>query len=89
MWFIGINPDDELPDGSLLSKFRTLHLGDTTLDDILTEIVRQCIAKEIIKESSGISLDTTHIEANTTKKVPKRIMKQLAKKDLQSGRNRG
>jgi len=80
MWFIGINPDDELPDDSLLSKFRTLHLGDTTLDDILTEIVRQCIAKEIIKESSGISLDTTHIEANTTKKVPERIMKQLAKK---------
>ena len=80
MWFIGINPDDELPDGSLLSKFRTLHLGDTTLDDILTEIVRQCIAKGIIKESSGISLDTTHIEANTIKKVPERIMKQLAKK---------
>ena len=46
----------------------------------LTEIVRQCIAKGVIKESSGISLDTTHIEANTTKKVPERIMKQLAKK---------
>lgn len=23
MWFIGINPEDELPDSSLLSKFRT------------------------------------------------------------------
>lgn len=80
MWFIGINPDENPPDASLLSKFRTLHLGDTTLDDILTEIVRQCIEKGIIKESSGISLDTTHIETNTTKKVPERIMKQLAKK---------
>jgi len=80
MWFIGINPDDELPDASLLSKFRTLHLDDATLDDILTEIVCQCISKGIIKENSGISLDSTHIEANTVKKIPERIMKQLAKK---------
>ena len=80
MWFIGINPDDELPDASLLSKFRTLHLDDATLDDILTEIVRQCISKGIVKEATGISLDSTHIEANTAKKIPERIMKQLAKK---------
>ena len=26
MWFIGINPDDELPHPSLLAKFRTLPL---------------------------------------------------------------
>ena len=73
-------PDDELPDASLLSKFRTLHLDDTTLDDVLTEIVRQCISKGIIKESSGISLDSTHIEANTTKKIPERIIKHLAQR---------
>ena len=80
MWFIGINPDEELPDKSLLSKFRTLRLKETSLDDILTEIVRQCIEKGIISEDSGISVDSTHIEANTTKKVPERIMKHLAKK---------
>lgn len=80
MWFIGINPDEELPDKSLLSKFRTLRLKETSLDDILTEIVRQCIEKGIISEESGISVDATHIEANTTKKVPERIMKHLAKK---------
>ena len=80
MWFIGINPDEELPDKSLLSKFRTLRLKETSLDDILTEIVRQCIEKGIIIEESGISFDSTHIEANTTKKVPERIMKHLAKK---------
>ena len=79
MWFIGINPDEELPDKSLLSKFRTLRLKETSLDDILTEIVRQCIEKGIISEESGISVDATHIEANTTKKVPERIMKHLAK----------
>ena len=80
MWFIGINPDDELPHPSLLAKFRTLRLKDIDLDDIITEIVRQCIDKNIIKKENGIVIDTTHIEANTTKKTPERIMKHLARK---------
>jgi transposase len=80
MWFIGINPDDPLPHPSLLSKFRTMRLKGTKLDDIMTEIVRQCIEKGIIKAENGTSIDTTHIMANTTKKVPERIMKRLAKK---------
>lgn len=80
MWFIGINPDDELPHPSLLAKFRTLRLKDVSLDEIIIEIVKQCIHRGIIKEENGIAIDTTHIEANTTKKVPERIMKHLAKK---------
>ena len=80
MWFIGINPDEALPHPSLLAKFRTMRLKENTLDDIITEIVRQCVEKGIIKSENGISIDTTHIEANTIKKVPERIMKHLAKK---------
>jgi len=80
MWFIGINPDDELPHPSLLAKFRTLRLKDVSLDEIIIEIVRQCVERGIIKEENGIAIDTTHIEANTTKLVPERIMKHLAKK---------
>jgi len=80
MWFIGINPDEALPHPSLLAKFRTMRLKDIQMDDIITEIVRQCIEKGIIKEENGISSDTMHILANTTKKVPERIMKHLAKK---------
>jgi hypothetical protein len=49
------------------------------MDAIITEIVRQCIERGIIKSSNGIVIDTTHIEANTTKKIPERIMKHLAK----------
>ena len=80
MWFIGINPGDPLPHPSLYSKFRTVRLKDVALDDILTEIVRQCVEKGIIPpEAEGI-VDATHIIANTTKKVPERIMKHLAKK---------
>ena len=80
MWFIGINPGDKLPHPSLLSKFKELRLKDVTLDDILTEVVRQCVEKGIVKAEDGVSIDATHIAANTVKKVPERIMKILAKK---------
>jgi transposase len=83
MWFIGINPDDSLPDSSLLAKFRTQRLKETTLDDIIKEVVKQCVEKGIIK-GTGISVDCTHTEANTIKKVPERIMKHLAKKILKN-----
>jgi len=81
MWFIGINPEDELPDPSLLTKFRKQRLQETSLDDIIKEVIRQCVEKGIIK-GTGISVDATHTEANTIKAVPERIMKQLAKKIL-------
>ena len=80
MWFIGINPDDDVPHASLLSKFRTTRLKDISLDEIITEIVRQCVEKKIITDTTGISMDATHIEANTIRKMPERIMKYLARK---------
>ena len=78
-WFIGLNPEDPLPEISLLTKFRTHRLKDISMDAIITEIVRQCVEKGIIQSRNGIVIDTTHIEANTMKKVPERIMKQLAR----------
>lgn len=83
MWFIGINPEEDLPDPSLLAKFRTQRLKETTLDDIIKEVVRQCVDKGIIK-GTGISIDSTHTEANTGKLVPERVMKYLAKKILKN-----
>lgn len=80
MWFIGINPDDSLPHPSLLSKFRTTRLKDISLDEIICEIVKQCIDKKIISDTTGLSVDATHIEANTIRKTPERLMKHLAKK---------
>ena len=79
LWFLGLNPEDKLPNPSLLAKFRTQRLKDITLDDVISEIVRQCVEKGLIKGDS-ITVDTTHIEANCTKKVPERIMKHLAKR---------
>lgn len=79
LWFLGLNPEEHLPDPSLLAKFRTQRLQEAMLDDILTEIIRQCVEKGIIK-GKALTVDTTHILANTTKKVPERVMKHLAKK---------
>ena len=79
LWFLELNPEDTLPHPSLLAKFRTQRLKDITLDEVITEIVRQCVEKGMIK-GTGLAVDTTHIEANCTKKVPERIMKHLAKK---------
>lgn len=59
LWFLGLNPEDTLPDPSLLAKFRTQRLKEYNLDDIITEIVRQCVEQGLIK-GSGISIDTTH-----------------------------
>ncbi len=61
MWFIGINPEDDLPDPSLLAKFKTKRLKETSLDDIIAEVVRQCVEKGVIKSDNGIAIDTTHI----------------------------
>lgn len=83
LWFLGLNPDDDLPDPSLLAKFRTQRLKDITLDEILQEIVRQCVEKGIIKGKT-LLIDSTHTEANCKKQVPERIMKHLAQKMIES-----
>jgi hypothetical protein len=79
MYFLGINPDEDLPHPSLLTKFRNDRLQGSWLDDIITELVKQCVDKKLIKGAS-ISIDSTHIAANTRKLVPERVMKHLAKK---------
>lgn len=79
MWFLGINPDEDLPDSSLLAKFRIHRLKDVTLDEIIIEVVKQCVEKGIIKDT-GISIDATHTEAHTFKATPERVMKRLANK---------
>ena len=79
LWFLGLNPDESLPDPSLLSKFRVHRLKDITLDEIIVEIVKQCVEKKLIEDVS-VSIDATHTEANTFDAIAERVMKRLAKK---------
>jgi len=78
-FFCHISPTEALPHASTLCKFRTLRLDENTMDDIMTEIVRQMIEKGILKKESGIVIDSTHIHANTIRKVPERLMEHMAK----------
>ena len=72
LWFLGLNPEDKLPDSSLLVNFRTQRMQDITLDEVLSEIVRQCVENGIIK-GDALTVDTTHIETNCTKKALKEL----------------
>jgi len=81
--FLILIPKIPSPDKSLLSKFRTQRLHESTLDEIITEIVRQCVEKGII-EGKSVSIDATHIEANTIKKTPERLMKHLVRKIIKA-----
>lgn len=83
MYFLDINPDEPLPHPSLLAKFRVHRLQEVTLDEVIIEIVNQCVEKGIIK-NTGVSIDTTHSEANTFKATPERVMKQLSQKIFRS-----
>lgn len=78
-YFCHISPMQELPDASTLCKFRKMRLDENTMDEIMTEIVRQMLEKGIIKSDSGIVIDSTHINANTMKKIPERLMEHMAK----------
>ena len=78
-YFCHLSPMDELPHATTLCKFRKMRLDENTMDEIMTEIVRQMIEKGIIKKESGIIIDSTHINANTIRKVPERLMEHMAK----------
>ena len=77
--FCHLSPMDELPHPSSLCKFRKMRLNENIMDDIMTEIVRQMVEKGIIKNEAGIVIDSTHIHANTIRKVPERLMEHMAK----------
>ncbi|MRX74432.1 IS1182 family transposase [Bacillus lacus] len=87
MYFLGVNPEDDLPHPSLLAKFRKNKLEDNlTVDEVIIEVIRQCVEKGIL-EGSGLSIDTTHTQANTFKCTAERVMKRLAKKILKTLEN--
>ena len=78
-YFCGLSPTQKRPHPTTLCKFRQLRLDDNIMDDIMTEIVRQMIEQGIIKKESGIIIDSTHIQANTIRKIPERLMEKMAK----------
>ena len=78
-WFLGLNPEDSLPDPSQLSRFRNHRLGASQVDEILKAIVRQCIEKGLIK-SKTIIMDSTHTLAASQKQKPLEVLRDAAKR---------
>jgi hypothetical protein len=63
-----------LPDASLLTKFRTQRLQETSVDDVIQEVVRQCIEKSIIK---GTGMSITNITRGQRRKNLKKNIKSV------------
>lgn len=78
-WFLGLNPEDPIPDSSQLSRFRNHRLGAGQVDDVLLGIVRQCVDKGLIK-SKALIVDSTHTLAASQRQKPLDVLNEAAKK---------
>ena len=78
-YFLDLNPEDDLPNYSLLSVFRNTKIKDETiLEEMLKETVKQAIEKGIIK-SNSIIVDAAHTNSKNHKKTPTQILRELSK----------
>ena len=77
-YFLNLNPEDEIIDSSLLTKFRKTRVTEDILDEMLRETIRQAINKKLIK-STAIIVDATHSKANAAAKSPTEILRKLTK----------
>jgi hypothetical protein len=74
-FFLGLNPEDDAPDDSLLTKFRTLHITEEELQEFLNETLRQALDNNIIR-SKTIIVDSTH---SRSKHTPTQILREMTK----------
>ena len=77
-FFLGLNPEDEVIDPSLLSKFRRQRLQDVDLLSLLiSKSVAMAIEKGIIKRKSDIIVDATHELAGSIAYRPLDYMRKM------------
>lgn len=72
-WFLGLSLDDEAPDDTTISHFRTNRMGEENFDEFFNEIVRKCIEKDIVK-SKRYLIDTTDVAANVNYPSDKKLI---------------
>jgi transposase len=77
-YFLGMNPEDEPVDPSLLTKFRKTRITEDILEEMLSETVRQAIEKGLIK-SRMIIVDATHSKASAKRETPTQILRRMTK----------
>ena len=77
-YFLDLDPEAEMIDPSLMTKFRKLRITEDILEEMLRETVRQAIEKGIIK-SNSILVDATHSAANARAHSPTQILRHLSR----------
>jgi transposase len=65
-YFLGLAVDEEPPDDTTISYFRTVRLGEEKFRQVFQQIVQQCIDKGLVNGKRQI-IDSTHIEADVAR----------------------
>lgn len=77
-YFIGIAPEDNTIDSSLLTKFRKTRITEDILEEMLTETIRQAIEKGLVK-SKAIIVDSTHSYSKSNFETPTQMLRKMSK----------
>jgi len=78
-YFLDLEPEAEMIDPSLLTKFRKTRITEDILEEMLRETIRQALEKGLIK-STAIIVDSTHTNANARPKKATQVLRELSKK---------
>lgn len=77
-YFVGLAPEDNTIDPSLLTKFRKTRITEDILEDMLAETIKQAIEKGLIK-SKAIIVDSTHTYSKCHPETPTQTLRRLSK----------
>ena len=76
--FLDLDPEDDMIDSSLLTKFRKTRITEDILEEMLKETITQAIQKGLIK-STAIIVDSTHTNAAARPASPTQVLRSLSK----------
>ena len=77
-YFLDLDPEDNMIDSSLLTKFRKTRITEDILEEMLKETISQAISKGLIKTGT-IIVDSTHTTANARPKTVTQVLRDLSK----------
>jgi transposase len=81
-YFLGLAVDEDVPDDTTISVFRTKRLGEEKFRQIFHNIVQQCIDKGLVTGKRQI-VDSTHILADITRNSLAGIIKLCRRNVIQ------
>lgn len=77
-YFLDLNPEDDMIDSSLMTKFRKTRITEDILEEMLKETIRQALEKGLIR-SGTIIVDSTHTNAAVRPKTVTQVLRDLSR----------